>query len=132
MWGPVRMCAFHFLSRHAGGAVTKWLIVLKLLWYHCPTGICIFMLRYVYQHHNLQAQSGRLSREQWDLWSVAPLVNQDESMLRDLDRAARPPFFTRGLVMSRASERLTLGFAFSPLQRLRSGYQRKSNNARTE
>lgn len=33
--------------------VTKWLIVPKLLWYHCPTGICIFTLCYVYQHHIL-------------------------------------------------------------------------------
>lgn len=53
-------------------------------------------------------------------------------MLRDLDRAARPPCFTRGLVMPSASERLTLGSAFSPLQRLRWGYQRKSNDGRTE
>lgn len=36
-------------------------------------------------------------------------------MLRDLDRVARPPCFATALVMSRASERLTSGFAFSPL-----------------
>lgn len=113
--GTKRMWAFHFLSRHAGGAITKRLIVLKLLWYHCPTGICIFMLCYVYQHRNFKAQSGRLSRKQWDLWRAALLVNQDESMLRDLDRAGEAAMFARALVMSRASERLTLGLAFSPL-----------------
>lgn len=81
---PVRSC----LSLQHVHTI-KWLIVPKLLCFRRPNGICIFTLCYVFQHHILWIKSRCVRWEQWVLWSIALLMNQDESMLCDLERKGK-------------------------------------------